>query len=118
MAAIMDKMYIKLDQKKYPISPRFIMEEVEDKIGKGLDKVITGEEIDHLVETVIITIEDMEDVEVIFKVVIFKAGLAVISEEIIVEIEKIEGHGGSLDQEKEEGGPGHHPVLDQVQELA
>ena len=54
----------------------------------------------------------MEEVEVIFGEVIFKAGLAVISEEIIVEIEMIEGHGGSLDQEKEEGEPGHHPVLD------
>ena len=59
----------------------------------------------------------MEEVEVIFKEVIFKevifeAGLAVISEEIIVEIEKIEGHGANLDQEKEEGESGLHPVLD------
>ena len=50
--------------------------------------------------------------EVLFEEVIFEAGLIIILVEIIVEIEKIEGHGGSLDQEKEEGEPGHHPVLD------
>ena len=91
-------------KKKYPISPRFI-KEVEDRIGKSLDKVITGEEIDHLVETIIITIEDMEEVEAIFGEVIFETGLVIILEEMIVEIEEIEGHGGSLDQEKEEGEP-------------
>ena len=88
-------------KKKYPISPRFIKEEVEDRISKGLDKVITGEEINHSVETVIITIEDMEEVEAIIREVIFEAGLVIILEEMIVEIEEIEGHGGSLDQEKE-----------------
>ena len=30
---------------------------------------------------------------------------------------KIEGHGDNPDQEKEKGELGHHPVLDQVQEL-
>ena len=91
---------------------------MEDRIGEILDKVIIGEEIDHLVEIIIILIEDMEEVKVIFGEVIFKAGLVIILEEMIVVIEKIEGHGGSLDQEKEEGESGHHPVLDQVQELA
>ena len=118
MMALMDKMYIQLDQREVPYKPRFIKEEVEDRIGKILDKVIIGEEIDHLVENIIITIEDMEEVEVIFKEVIFKAGLVVISEEMIVEIEGIEGHRGSLDQEKEEGEPGQNQVLDPVQELA
>ena len=51
-------------------------------MGKILDKAIIGEEIDHLVEIIIILIEDMEEVEVIFEEVIFEAGLAVISEEI------------------------------------
>ena len=60
----------------------------------------------------------MEEVEVIFREVIFEAGLVIISEEMIVEIEKIEGCGGSLDQEKEEGEPGQNQVLDSVQELA
>ena len=60
----------------------------------------------------------MAEVEVIFREVIFEAGLVIISEEMIVEIEKIEGHGGSLDQEKEEGEPGQNQVLDPVQELA
>ena len=67
MTALMDKMYIKLDQKKYPISPRFIKEEVEDRIGKILDKVIIGEEIDLSVENVIKIIEDMEEVGVNFR---------------------------------------------------
>ena len=57
-------------KKKHPISPRFIKEEVEDRIGGSLDKVIIGEEIDHLEGTVliiiIIIIEDMEEAEVIF----------------------------------------------------
>ena len=34
-----------------------------------------------------------------------------------VEIERIEGYGGSLDQEKEEGEPGQNQVLDPAQEL-
>ena len=93
-------------KKKYPISPRFIKEEEEHRIGRGLDKVIIGEEIDHLVETIVKIIEDMEEVEVIFGEVIFKAGLVVNSEEMIVEAEKIEGHGDSLDQEIEIGEPG------------
>ena len=59
----------------------------------------------------------MEEVEVIFGEVIFEAGLVITLEEMIVEIEKIEGDGGSLGQEKEKGKPGHHPVLDRVQEL-
>ena len=111
-------MYIKLDQKKYPVSPRFIKEEVEDRIDKSLDKVIIGEEIDHLVETAIVIIEDMEEVEVIFGDVIFEAVLIIILEEMIVEIKKIEGHGGSLGQEKEEEEPGQNQILDPVQELA
>ena len=103
---------------KYPISPRFIKEEVEDRIGNSLDKVIIGEEIDHLVETFIILIENMEEVEVIYGEVIFEAGFVIVLEEMIVEIEKIEGHGGSQDQEKGEGEPGQNQVLDPVQELA
>ena len=59
----------------------------------------------------------MEEVGVIFEEVIFEAGLVILLEEIIVEIEKIEGHGGSLDQEKEEGEPDQNQVLDPVQEL-
>ena len=53
----------------------------------------------------------MEEVEVIFGEVIFEVGLII----ILVELGKIEGHGDNLDQEKEKGEPGHHPVLDQVQ---
>ena len=48
--------------------------------------------------------EDMEEVEVILEEVVFEAGLIIILDEMVVgiEIERIEGHGDSLDQEKEE----------------
>ena len=51
-----------------------------------------------------IIIEDIEEVEVIFEEVASKVGLVIILGKMIVgtEIERIEGHGGSLDQEKEE----------------
>ena len=46
----------------------------------------------------------MEEVEVILEEVAFKARLVIILDEMIVgiEIERIEGHGDSLDQEREE----------------
>ena len=57
----------------------------------------------------------MEEVGAILGEVIFEAGLVRSLEEMIVEVE---GHGDSLDQEKEEGEPGQNQVLDQAQELA
>ena len=61
----------------------------------------------------------MEEVEVIFGEVtfgevIFKVDIIIIQ----VEIGKIEGHGDNLDQEKEKGELGQHPVLDRDQEPA
>ena len=51
-----------------------------------------------------IIIEDMEEDKVILEEVAFKAGLIIILDEMVVgiEIERIEGHGDNLDQEKEE----------------
>ena len=51
-----------------------------------------------------IKIEYMEEVKVILEEVTFKVGLVIILDEVIVgiEIERIEGLGDSLDQEKEE----------------
>ena len=50
------------------INARYIKEEVEDSIGKILDKVIIGDEIGHLVENMVMIItEDMEEVEIIFR---------------------------------------------------
>ena len=75
------------------------------RIGKVLDKVTIGEETGHLVGNVaIIVIEDMEEVQVILGKVAFKVGPVVILEEMIVgtEIERLDGLGDSLDQEKEE----------------
>ena len=52
---------------------------------------------------VIIVIEVMEEVEVILEEVVFEVGPVVILEEMIeTEVERIEGLGDSLDQEKEE----------------
>ena len=61
MMALMDKMYIKLEQK-----------EVEDRIKNSLVKETIGEVIDLLVEIVMKVIEDMEEVEVIFREEIFR----------------------------------------------
>ena len=51
-----------------------------------------------------IIIEDMREVEVILEEVAFEVGLVIILGKMIVEteIERIEGHGEGLDQEKEE----------------
>ena len=51
-------------------------------------------------------IEDMEEVEVILRQVIFEVGIIIILGEMIVVVEKEIGHGDSLDQEKEAGEPG------------
>ena len=68
MTALMDKMYIKLDQKEVPYKAQIYQKEVEDRIGKALGKVIIGEEIGHLVENMaMIIIGDMEEVEVILE---------------------------------------------------
>ena len=64
-------------------------------------------------------IEDMEEVEVISREVIF--GQAIFEVDIIiiqVEIGKIEGHGDNLGQEQEKGELGLHPGQDQDQEPA
>ena len=96
MTALMDKMYIKLDQKEAPYKPQIYQKEVEDRIGEILDKVIIGEEVGHLVENVAMIItEDIEGVEITLEEVAFEAGLVIILDEMVVgiEIEKIEGHG-------------------------
>ena len=105
MTALMDKMYIKLDQKEVPYKLQIYQKEVEDRIGKALSKAIIGEEISHLVENVaVIIIDDIEEVVVILEEVAFKVGLVIILDKMIegTEIERIEGHEDSLDQEKEE----------------
>ena len=67
-----------------------------------------GEDIDLLVETVLKAIEDMKGLELNFGEVIFEVDLIIVQ----VELGKTEGHGDNLDQEKEKGELGHHPVLD------
>ena len=89
---------------KHLINLRYIKKEVEDRIGEILDKVIIGEEIGHLDENVaMIIIEDMKELQVILEEVVFEVGPIIILDKMIVgtEIERIEGLGDSLDQEKE-----------------
>ena len=63
----------------------------------------------------------MKEVEVILEEVVFKVGPVVILGEMLVgtEVERIEGLGDSLDQEKEEWelGQNQAPDLDQIQGL-
>ena len=51
-----------------------------------------------------IILEDMEEVKIILEEVSFEVGLVIVLNKMIVgkEIDKIEGFGDSLDQEKEE----------------
>ena len=87
------------------INLRYIRKEVEDKIDRTLGKVMLGEETGFIVENaVIIVIEDMEEVEVILKEVVFEEGLILLLGEMMkgIEIERVEERGDSLDQEKEE----------------
>ena len=44
----------------------------------------------------------MEEVGVNLEDVVFEVGLVIILDKMVVEIERIEGHGDNLDQEKEE----------------
>ena len=46
--------------------------------------------------------EDMEEVGVILEEVVFEVGLVIILDKMVVEIERIESHGDSLDQKKDE----------------
>ena len=67
------------------INPRYIKKEEEVRTGKILDRKVTGEEAGCLVENVaIIGIEVMKEVEVILDEVVFKVGLVVILEEMLV----------------------------------
>ena len=103
---LMDKMYIKLDQKDVSYKPQIYQKEEEVRTGRTLDRITTiGEEIGHLVENkVIIVIEVMDKVEVILEEVVFKVGTVVTLEETIVgiKIEKTGYLGDSPDQGKEE----------------
>ena len=49
-----------------------------------------------------VIIEDMEEVGIVLEEVVFEASLVIIVDGIVVEVERIEDHGDSLDQEKEE----------------
>ena len=72
----------------YHINPRYIKGEEEVRIGKLLDRIMIGEEIDHLVQKEItIVIEVMDEVEVILEEVVLEVEVVVILVEIIMEVE-------------------------------
>ena len=121
MTALMDKMYIKLEQKDVPYKPQ-IYQRVEDKLIDSSIEERIGEVIGLLVELIMKVTEDMDMVEVIFREAIFKEEV-IFEVDIIIEwigIGKIEEHGDNLGQEEEieKEEVGHHLVLDQDQELA
>ena len=91
------------------ISLRYI-KEVEDRIEDSLIKETIGEVIVLLIEIVVKAIEDMVEVEVIFREVTFRE--VIFEVDIIIEwteVGKIGGHGDNLGQEKEKEEVGHHP---------
>ena len=96
MTALMDKMYIKLDHKAVPYKPQ-----IYQRRGRGQNRCNFRQSNNwrrnrsFSREVAIVITEDMEEV-------VFKAGLVITLDEMVVEIERIEGHGDSLDQEKEE----------------
>ena len=82
MTALMDKMYIKLEQKEVPYKPRYI-KEVEDRTEDSLEEEVIGGLIDPLVEIAMMVIEDTEEEEVtvgeaIFGEAIFEVDITVI----------------------------------------
>ena len=119
--ALLDKMYIKLEQKECLISPRYI-KEVEDKIRDSLVEEIIGEVIGLSVEIAMKVIKDMDVVEVIFGEEVFEEEVIFKVDIIIIErlgIGKIGEHGDNPGQEKEIeiDEVGHHLVLDWDQGL-
>ena len=104
MTALMDKRYIKVDQKDVSYKPL-----IYQKRGRGQNRqnfrTTIGEEIGCIAENmVIIVIEVMDEVEVILEEVVFEVGPVVTLEEIIIEIEveRIRDLGDGLDCKKEE----------------
>ena len=100
MTALMDEMFIKLDQKGVPYKPQIYQKRGRSQNRQNFRKVIIGEGTGHLVEdVVIIVIEVMDEEEVILEGVVFEAGPVVILEEMIVEkeVERMGDLGDSLD---------------------
>ena len=107
---LMDKMYIKLEQKDMPYKPQIYQR------GRGQNQRQFS--LGNKRRGYISVIEDMEEVEAIFREAIF--GEVIFEADIIIEwreIGKIGEHGDNLGREKERKEVGHHLVLDHHQEL-
>ena len=103
MTALMDKMYIKLDKKEVPYKPQIYQRRGRGQNWCNFRQSNNWRRNKSLVQNVAMIIrEDMEEVGVILEDVVFEVGLVIILDEMVVEIERIEGHGDSLDQQKEE----------------
>ena len=117
MTALMDKMYIKLEQKDMPYKPHRFIKEVEDRIGDNLMEGIIGEDIGLIIKIVTMAIEDMDVVEVILGEVILEEDIITEVDIIVIEewigLRKIGECGDNLGQEKgiEIVEVGHHLVL-------
>ena len=101
MMVLMDKMYIKLDQKEVPYKPQIYQRgrgQNRQKVRQGnnwfLSRLIPifPREQDLLLETILRILEDMKEEEVTFGEVTFVVDLII----VLVELGKIEGHGDHL----------------------
>ena len=104
MTVLMDKMYIKLDQKEVPYKPQIYQRRRRGQNRQILDRIMIAEGINDLVEKEItIVIEVMDEVEVISEELVLEAEVVVILVGITieVEIEEIGGLGDNKDPEKE-----------------
>ena len=103
MMAIMDKMYINLEQKDVPYKP-LIYQRGRGQNQRSFNRGNNWRAIDLLIKIVVKAIEDMEEVEVILgeehfkEEVTFEVDITIIRQ---IEVGKTEDYGGNLGQEKE-----------------
>ena len=100
--ALMDKMYIKLDQKEVLYKPWLYQ-----RRGRGQNQCNFRQSNNWRRNRSFSREHGYDNSRgygrgIILEEVVFKAGLVIIFDRIVIEVERIEGHRDSLDQEKEE----------------
>ena len=118
MTVLMDKMYIKLEQKAVPYKPQ-IYQRGRGQNWRQFSRVNYWRGNRSFSRNCYKAIEDMDVVEVILGEAIFEEEVIFKVDIIIEQIEvgKIEDYGDNLGHEKEKEEVGHHLVLDQDQGL-
>ena len=123
MMMLMDKMYIKLEQKDVPYKPQ-IYQRGRGQNWRQFNRGSNWRGYRSSIKVAVKATEGMEEVEVtlgeeyfkeeVILEVVFEVDIMIIG---LIEIGKIEDCGDNLGPEKEKEGVGHHLVLDQVPEL-